>query len=78
MADRPQCLLTLGEPQGGARARAKPVVIHGRLDESARMTAFVSHTSIDCRNAYDLSEWWKQVLGYVDVEDDPNLPGHEE
>jgi hypothetical protein len=42
------------------------------------MTSFVSHTSIDCDNAYELSEWWKQVLGYVDVEDDPNLPGHEE
>ena len=42
------------------------------------MTAFVSHTTIDCRNAYELSEWWKQVLGYVDVEGDPNLPGHEE
>ena len=42
------------------------------------MTAFVSHTTIDCHNAYELSEWWKQVLGYVDVEGDPNLPGHEE
>ena len=42
------------------------------------MTAFVSHTSIDCRNAYELSEWWKQVLAYVDLDGDPNLPGHEE
>ena len=42
------------------------------------MTAFVSHTSVDCRNAYELSEWWKRVLGYVDVDGDPNLPGHEE
>jgi hypothetical protein len=42
------------------------------------MTSSVSHTSIDCRNAYELSEWWKQVLGYVDVDGDPNLPGHEE
>ena len=42
------------------------------------MTAYVSHTSVDCRNAYELSEWWKQVLGYVDVDGDPNLPGHEE
>ena len=42
------------------------------------MTSFVSHTTIDCGNAYELSEWWKQVLGYVDVQDDPNLPGHEE
>ena len=29
-------------------------------------------------DAYQLSEWWKQVLGYVDIEDDPNVPGHEE
>ena len=42
------------------------------------MTAYISHTTIDCRNAYELSEWWKPVLGYVDLEDDPNLPGHEE
>jgi hypothetical protein len=42
------------------------------------MTSFISHTSVDCRNAYELSEWWKQVLGYVDIEDDPNEPGHEE
>ena len=42
------------------------------------MTAFISHTTIDCSNAFELSEWWKHVLGYVDVDDDPNLPGHEE
>jgi hypothetical protein len=42
------------------------------------MTSFVSHTTIDCANAYELSEWWKALLGYVDLEGDPNLPGHEE
>ena len=42
------------------------------------MTSFVSHTTVDCRNAYELSEWWKALLGYVDVEGDPNEPGHEE
>jgi hypothetical protein len=42
------------------------------------MTAFVSHTTVDAQNAYELSEWWKPVLGYVDIEGDPNLPGHEE
>jgi len=42
------------------------------------MTAFISHTTVDCSNAYRLSEWWKQVLGYVDIEDDPNEPGHVE
>ena len=42
------------------------------------MTSFVSHTTVDCANAYELSEWWKQVLGYVDVADDPNEAGHGE
>jgi hypothetical protein len=42
------------------------------------MTAFISHTTVDCAHAYELSEWWKPVLGYVDLEGDPNLPGHEE
>ena len=42
------------------------------------MTSFVSHTTIDCANAYELSEWWKQLLGYVDIDGDPNLPEHEE
>ncbi len=42
------------------------------------MTCRVSHTSFDCTNAYELSEWWKPVLGYVDPPDDPNAPGHEE
>jgi hypothetical protein len=42
------------------------------------MTSFVSHTTVDCRNAYELSEWWKALLGYVDVDGDPNEPGHEE
>ena len=38
----------------------------------------MSHTSVDCRNAYALSEWWKPVLGCVDLDGDPNEPGHEE
>ncbi|MFC5727515.1 MULTISPECIES: VOC family protein [Nocardioides] len=42
------------------------------------MTSYISHTTVSCRNAYALSEWWKPVLGYVDVAGDPNLPGHEE
>lgn len=42
------------------------------------MTAYVSHTSVDCANAYELSGWWKQALGYMDIEDDPNRPGDEE
>ena len=42
------------------------------------MTSFVAHTTVDCHDAYELSEWWKKLLGYVDVEGDPNEPGHEE
>ncbi len=42
------------------------------------MTSFVSHTTVDCANAYELSEWWKLLLGYVDLDGDPNEPGHEE
>lgn len=42
------------------------------------MTSFIAHTSIDCANAYELSTWWKLLLGYVDLADDPNEPGHEE
>lgn len=44
----------------------------------AAMAAFVSHTTIDCANAYQLSEWWRQVLDYVDDPKDPNKPGDEE
>ncbi|WP_120005106.1 VOC family protein [Nesterenkonia muleiensis] len=39
------------------------------------MTAYVSHTT-DSRNAYELSEWRKKVLGYTDIPGDPNEPGH--
>ena len=42
------------------------------------MTSFVAHTTVDCHNAYELSEWWKGLLGYVDLDGDPNEPGHEE
>ncbi len=42
------------------------------------MACFVSHTTVNCSDAYALSEWWKSLLTYVDVEGDPNEPGHEE
>ena len=42
------------------------------------MTSRVSHTTFDCRDAYALSTWWKQVLGYTDIPGDPNEPGDDE
>lgn len=42
------------------------------------MSVFVSHTSIDCRDAFALSEWWRGILDYETDPEDPNLPGHEE
>ncbi|MGD9957838.1 VOC family protein [Nocardioides sp.] len=42
------------------------------------MTSFIAHTSLDCAHAFTLSEWWKQVLDYVDLPDDPNEPSHPE
>ena len=42
------------------------------------MTSFISHTSVDCADAYTLSRWWQEVLDYVEDPDDPNEPGHEE
>jgi len=42
------------------------------------MSSEISHTTFDCRDAFVLSAWWKQVLGYVDVADDPNEAGDEE
>jgi hypothetical protein len=42
------------------------------------MTCRVSHTTFDCRDAFQLSEWWKQLVGYSDNADDPNAPGHDE
>jgi hypothetical protein len=47
----------------------------GRVDV---VTCLIATTTIDCADAYELSAWWKELLGYVDVPDDPNLPGHEE
>ncbi|WP_127500950.1 VOC family protein [Actinoplanes solisilvae] len=42
------------------------------------MTSFVSHTTVDCADAYTLSRWWQEVLDYRQDPDDPNEPGHEE
>jgi len=42
------------------------------------MSCFVSHTTVDCSNAYALSSWWRALLEYVEDPDDPNEPGHRE
>ena len=42
------------------------------------MSSFISHTTIDCSDAYALSSWWRIVLDYVEDPEDPNEPGHEE
>lgn len=46
--------------------------------EHAATSSFVSHTSVDCTDAYALSRWWQAVLDYVEDAADPNEPGHEE
>jgi hypothetical protein len=42
------------------------------------MTARISHTTVDSRDAHAQSVWWSAVLGLVEDPDDPNEPGHEE
>jgi len=42
------------------------------------MTSFISHTSVDCADAYALSRWWQAVLDYIEDPQDPNEPEHEE
>jgi Glyoxalase-like domain len=42
------------------------------------VTSYISHTTVDCTDAYTLSKWWEKVLDYRENPEDPNLPGHEE
>ena len=42
------------------------------------MSVRISHTTIDCHDAFALSAWWRIVLAYPADPADPNLPGHEE
>lgn len=44
----------------------------------ALMTCRISHTTVDCHNAFVLSEWWKSILCYTDLPEDPNEPGDDE
>lgn len=41
------------------------------------MACYLSHTTISCSNAFELSEWWKQLLSCTDIPGDPNEPGHD-
>src|SRR3954447_6702736 len=64
------------EPPGSSRAKT---VAPGRDHrQSGGVASFISHTSIDCADAYALSSWWRAVLDYREDPDDPNEPGHEE
>jgi Glyoxalase-like domain len=42
------------------------------------MASFISHTSVDCADAYALSTWWREVLDYMQDPDQPDVPGDEE
>ena len=42
------------------------------------MASRIANTGINCENAFELSEWWKSVVGYADIPGDPNEPGDEE
>jgi hypothetical protein len=42
------------------------------------MVSRVSNTGINCDNPFELSEWWKSVVGYSDLPGDPNEAGDEE
>lgn len=42
------------------------------------MSLRISHTTINCTDAFELSEWWKELLGDTDLPGDPNRPGDQE
>lgn len=42
------------------------------------MTSFIAHTAVDSHDAFGLSLWWAEVLGYVEDPADPNRPGDPE
>jgi hypothetical protein len=42
------------------------------------MTALISHTTFDARDAYAQSVFWASVLGFGAVPDEPDEPGDEE
>jgi hypothetical protein len=50
----------------------------GRDWNDPEVTAYISHTTVDCTDAFALSRWWQTVLDYTEDPEDPNEPGHEE
>ena len=42
------------------------------------MTSYVSHTSVDCADAYGLAVFWQRVLGYIELPDEPLRPDEDE
>lgn len=58
--------------------RSIPVDERQALPKTLRMSVRHSHTSIDCHDAFTLSQWWRRILDYEMDPEDPNLPGHEE
>jgi hypothetical protein len=56
------------------------VSVEGDVDGpyGRRTACRVGHTTINCRDAFVLSEWCKLVRGDVDVDGDPNKHGDEE
>ena len=66
-----------GRPSGCPSARnpvaGRPAALVGWV-----VTSYISHTTVDCTDAYTLSKWWEKVLDYRENPEDPNLPGHEE
>jgi hypothetical protein len=59
-------------------AAASRPASRNRLGYVHGVVSRVSHTTIDCGDAYSLSSWWKPILGYTDVPGDPNEAGDEE
>jgi catechol 2,3-dioxygenase-like lactoylglutathione lyase family enzyme len=42
------------------------------------MVSRISHTTFDCGDAFTISTFWREVLGFTDVPGDPNEPGDQE
>src|SRR5690606_29975661 len=55
---------------------ARDPVAAVRTDRHRGRAASATSPSVGCRDAYRLSQWRKEVLGYTDVPGDPNEPGH--